>query len=472
MMIQNIKTFLLKPIPNIGLELFRILYNSVLFFEILHFFKYRHLIFDEVPYVSYEIGFGLPLMIWAATVGCIIMGFQTKLASIINYVLTITFFSAIEDFEYHMQYAYLGLNFIQILTPLGKRLSIDRLQSVMPVSVVPRLYYLIPIFFGLAVVYFDSVFFKLSSPMWRSGLGMWLPASLPVNVNIDLSFILNNELLIKTLGYTTFVFETIFILTFWMKRLRIPLLVVGAGLHLGIFVAFPIPLFALGAVSLYVLMVPLKFWNYFPLFKFLEANKNWYVPYDFSINKRVLSGILILLIFFQVASTSRSLINSGFIESRLVDSFTKMTTKPSKKLFGITPHAVFMDYYFEGYNHIIGIQESSTKSWIPVTDEKGLPGKYLNGEIWVNWTFRVNSPNIDQEKFTRRVKKYVMYWIHTNNHQGKRLVFDLKVKKMDNPSGWEHGFLERQLSHPWIDAGIIIYENNELIVQAQEIESI
>ncbi|MDM1521666.1 hypothetical protein, partial [Myroides odoratimimus] len=132
-----------------------------------------------------------------------------------------------------------------------------------PPAEVSVLAYFIPILVGVAFVYFDSIFFKFSSEFWMKGLGMWLPTSVPPIILNDLQFLLNQEYLMYFLGYLTLVFEAIFLFTFFRKRWRVPLLIIGIGLHVGILICYPIPWFALGMCSLYLLMVPISWWALF-----------------------------------------------------------------------------------------------------------------------------------------------------------------------------------------------------------------
>jgi predicted DCC family thiol-disulfide oxidoreductase YuxK len=121
--------------------------------------------------------------------------------------------------------------------------------------------YFIPVLVGIAFVYFDSTLHKLASPTWLKGLGMWAPASLPYVVHLDTSWLLNIKWLAILLGYVSMVFEFLFLFLFPFRKYRIILTIIGAGLHLGILVQFPIPFFALGFGSLYLLMVPVGFWK-------------------------------------------------------------------------------------------------------------------------------------------------------------------------------------------------------------------
>jgi len=262
----------LKKIDATGLAVFRIFYSLVLFCEVLQLHYFRHLVFDPIPYLEpAELETGPVIILWMVVIAFITIGFQTRISVIVNYLFTVLFFGLCTRFEYHMFYVYTGVNFLMMFLPLSKVLSIDRLLLKLkysntrftynPPRTVSKLSYTIPLLVAVAFVYFDSIFFKSLSPMWRGGLGFWLPASMPIVTHTDGSIFLNSEIFSKALGYLTFIFEFIFLFTFWFKRFRVPLLIIGIGLHIGIVISFAIPWFGFGVTAIYMLLVPVSCWK-------------------------------------------------------------------------------------------------------------------------------------------------------------------------------------------------------------------
>lgn len=261
-----------KQIDARGLAIFRIFFSLVLLGEIIQLFYFRHLVFDKIPYiVPSEFAMWPLFLFWTLAILFIIFGLFTRIAAIVNYILTVGVLGTISSFEYHMFYTYLTIGFLFILLPISKTFSLDRLLlklkysntkfTYRPPETVSVLSYFIIILLGIGFVYFDSVFFKFTSHLWLNGLGMWLPASLPQAIFINTEPILNLEYFVIGLGYLTLVFETLFLFTFWRKKWRVPMLIIGIGLHIGILICFPIPFFALGAIMIYLLMVPVRFWE-------------------------------------------------------------------------------------------------------------------------------------------------------------------------------------------------------------------
>jgi predicted DCC family thiol-disulfide oxidoreductase YuxK len=260
-----------NKVDALGLAVFRIVYTLILFAEISQLFRFRHLIFDHTPFgYKGEVDMTMLFLLWFVILTLMLLGLLTRYALVVNAVLGMIIFGGTSNFEYHVFYAYLGINFLMLFMPVSRVLSLDNLIEKIKYTHIGSPYkvdrkvleinYLAPVFMGIGLVYFDSIFHKLSSPMWTGGLGMWMPSSLPMIVWSDTSWILNQEYLVKFLGYLVVVFEAVFIFTFWFKRFRLPYFFLGVFFHLGILIAYPIPWFALTAVGLYLLLVPPTFW--------------------------------------------------------------------------------------------------------------------------------------------------------------------------------------------------------------------
>lgn len=522
-----------NKVDGTGLALFRITYSIVLFFEIAQLYYYRHLVFDRIPYlVPYEIDFTFPLLIWLGVILMMVFGLYTRIASILNWVLTIVFLATISTYEYHMFYVYQGVNFLLMFLPVSKMLSFDRKLLTMkhsttkskyvPPTKVSQWAYYIPVLVALAFVYFDSIFFKFSSPNWMSGMGLWFPASLPMITHVDTSFLMNQKWLVYTLGYVTICFELVFMFIFWFKWARWPLFIVGAGLHLGILLEFPIPYFALGVCAIYLLMVPVSFWGTvgrwlkitpaIPTDQTVKSAKttkvkntgtgkkrpekvttNTAVPIVASENRKTILfpkytvreakvavytfgvALLILAQIFVTIGSFYMAFKTGADrqKSSLYGAFNKVHSY-SKPLLGVTNHPVFMDYHFGGFNHIVAItyNQNGKEIFLPVTDEQGTPGPYLTGFTWVKWTFRANAPFVNQNTLSQGVRDFTAFWAYKNGVNLNNTRFNIKVKIVESPGTWQHDFYKKQIAHPWIDGGYVQWENRNMKSFIKNIEQI
>lgn len=265
---ERLRAYFLQTTSPLGLAVFRLMYTTVLFCEVAELFYFRHLVFDPIPYVlESEISYTPVLIAWLVTLVFLLFGLFTTTACVVNYVLTLLTFSAFHTYEYHIDYIYTGVNLLLIFAPVSERLSFDALRRKLaepaaalrenfPRECVSILFYDALILVGIALIYFDSVFYKMKSPMWTSGLGVWLPASLPHVGWLNIQPLLDQEWLMLFLGYTTLIFETVFLFVMWWRRSRFGLFCVGLPLHLAIALVFPIRWFGLAVASIYFLLLP------------------------------------------------------------------------------------------------------------------------------------------------------------------------------------------------------------------------
>lgn len=150
--------------------------------------------------------------------------------------------------------------------------------------------------------------------------------------------------------------------------------------------------------------------------------------------------------------------------------------KLTKTFLGLTEHQVFTDrIHFDNYNHIVSViykDKNGNEKWLPIIDKNGQPDLYIYGSNWVNWTFRVNGMQVDQNMLSEGVKRYTAFWAKKNNVNLKDAQFIIKVKKVDAPKKWEKDFLNKQIAKPWIDGGYVIWKNNKFESNIKNIESL
>lgn len=263
---------LFKQVDPIGLAVFRVLYTLVLFCELAQLYTFRHVIFDLVPFRQVgEINVEYLFVFWSCALLCMLVGFQTRLATVLNYVFSVIIFSSAGRFEYHIFYIYVAVSFVLMVIPLSAALSVDRFlaksrwaaksSAPFPRQYVLAINYLAPVLVGIGFVYLDSVLYKIDNSIWHKGLGMWLPASLPMMTWYDGTFFLDMKWLMVAFSHLVVLFEVLFILIFWMPRFRVPCMVLGVLFHIGILVEFPIPWFALATIALYTLLAPTGWWR-------------------------------------------------------------------------------------------------------------------------------------------------------------------------------------------------------------------
>lgn len=477
-----INKLLFNKVDSIGLSIFRISYSFVFLFELVHLFKYRSIIYEGFT----EINPTLIFMFWIPTVFLMLIGFKTRFATILNYIFSVIILSSAQKYEYHGFTIYIGVNFLLMFLPIAKQFSIDALLKT-KINIIDnkvfKVYYFAPVFLVIALIYSDSAFYKLASSMWLKGLGMWLPASLPMATWSSFPWLLNNESLVKFLGYFVLVFETVFIVLMWFKRFRIPLLIIGVLFHLGILFFFPIPWFALSVICVYILMVPVKFWlnisvfkssSFFSKIKFFEKfqndeNKKYLFSEKIYKNCWILFFIATFSIQFlltwrtpfvaQLFHSSLQMENS--IPNRIIGLANKVDYV-SHKFIGMTNHGLFLDDHFRGYSTIIKVEAvfNGKVYLIPLIDENGQPGSYISGNLWTNYTFRVSSQYFKLDQYLENVYPYLVYFCNKNNMNIQYVEFKLYSKSINVPEDWENDYLSKMTHRKWnLIGGYSIVEN-------------
>lgn len=484
----TVSRILFSKVDPIGLSVFRIAFSIILLMEVLHLFKYRSLIYYGIS----EFNPILIFIFWIPVVLMLIVGFKTKIATIINYIFAVVVLSSLTKYEYHGYTVYLGISFLMLFLPLSKRLSLDALlyttSDIKDIKVY-KVFYFAPIFLVIALVYLDSVFYKLASTMWLNGLGMWLPASLPMATWHSFPLLMNNVYIVKSLGYLVLIFETVLLFLMWFKTFRIPLLIIGVFFHLGIFLFFPIPWFALGVVCVYLLMVPINFWlkiyERFSIEKIKFSSLKKYKQIDNSLNifsdKTIRKGwvlFFLITLSIQLLLTYRTPFMTKLFSNSL-KSETSVATKVmalanrvdyvTHKFLGMTNHGLFLDDHFMGYSQIIKVEANvdGKKIIVPLINDNGQPGSYVRGNFWTNYTFRVSSKYLKLDSYLLNVYPYLVYFCDENNFKISQVQFELYSKSIEVPKKWEKNYLEKMMDRKWSRVGIYSVVNEKLVLKTE-----
>jgi hypothetical protein len=320
-----------------GLSVFRMCYVLVLSYEIIQLYTFKTILYDKVPFTEIgEINVKLIFQFWFIVTALIFLGLFTRIATIVNYIFSVIIFSSISEFGYAVFNIYVSINFLLMFLPIHRCLSLDSLIEEIKSSnttilcksenKVLAIHYLAPVLIGIAIVYLNSSFHKIVSPMWLDGLGVWLPASIPMITWTDLTWILNLKYFMKFAGYLVLCFEIFFIFLFWFKPFRLTLLAIGVILHVGILIAFPIPSFSLTMLSIYILMIPESFWLWFKnKIKFKASTCRLYYDIGPGVSIKIITFVDHLDIFKRIqilpvdAATPDSVL-SRIAETRLKES--------------------------------------------------------------------------------------------------------------------------------------------------------
>lgn len=108
-----------------------------------------------------------------------------------------------------------------------------------------------------SLIYLLSGFDKLMSTAWRSGDAVYSITNLELFINPHL-VIPTNKSLYLLLAWAVILFEIIFPVVIWFKRLRMYALVAGVIFHLAIIFILSLPDFGLLMILLYSLFIPFR----------------------------------------------------------------------------------------------------------------------------------------------------------------------------------------------------------------------
>jgi len=478
-----------KKISSKGLGVFRVLFTSVLLLEVVRIFRFRQLYYDPLPFIQRNLlASEIAFTIWICVLFMLIIGAYTRISALINYIFVLIFISHIGTYEYHMDYTYIGVSFLMIFIPVSKSYSIDRVifklkYKFSPIQKTSVLSYWLIIFIGIGLIYITSTILKIQSNAWLNGLGLWLPASIPQITIIDNQWLLNQEFLIKFLGYFTLVFEFIFLLLFWRKSFRTIIFFIGVILHLGILIEFPIPYFALGYIAIYTLLIPVSFWNtiesklklkatklkslYDDLYSKIE-NKNYFnsmgnlnqrelKPNIFPRRKTKLFGIKIFIITVLVTQFLTEIKNP--FNDGIAKNIYSNINKASSKFLGVSQHSVFLDGHYNDYDAIYTLKYND--EYLPLFDQYGMPDDYIKGGIWADFGFRVNRPNSEKHMANLKngLSRYASFYAHKKGINLNDATFTILKKEVRVSYQWEPNLLLENRTNPWREVGEMIWKN-------------
>ncbi|MGV3587154.1 MAG: HTTM domain-containing protein [Adhaeribacter sp.] len=471
-------------VDALGLAFFRIAYSLVLLLEVKQLFTFRGLIFSEVSTPISLIT--TLLLIWAAALVCLFLGYYTRLAALINYIIGVYTVWQMPDFKYHLDFVMTTVNFLLLFLPVSVSLSLDKYlekkqqpQKPQPTQ-VSSLYSWLLVTLGIGLVYLDSAVNKLDSPMWLSGLGFWLPSSLPQNALTNLSWVLNQEFFVRIIGYGILAFEIFFIFLISFRTLRWPLIIVGILLHLGIGIAYPIPHFALLMLALYIPLLPDIFWQKLRgVFRLPQLQTKAAVNVSDELKSaggiRSKSTWLTLFMLYAVMGQIMCMLAAPIVQDFASKNQLKGILKTAQylfkpfyfvnqKLLGIVSHDIFLDKHFADFDQLINIsylENNGNIRPLPLFTQTGQPGTYSTGRLWTKWAYRVTGANPDKEKLAAGIEQFISFWARQHGINLDSAVFLVQVKKIEKINNWEKDFLNRQLNQPWITVGRVVWQNQQ-----------
>ncbi len=471
---ERIRLTLNQPINPYGLAVFRVLFSLVMLGEVVQLFFYRHLIFDPKPYL--ETGFFSPSWIyvpWFAALLGLTLGVMTRACSIINYLFaTVILGHNLGSFVYHMDWYMIQIPLVMMFLPLDSALCLKTFLNPDRRHLVPLWCHAVIVLPSIAFVYGDSLFHKLDSEMWLNGLSLWLPCSLPQTCHFAAPLILEYPSLIRGMSYAVFFFEFIFCILVWFPSCRLLLALFGIPFHLGVAILFPIPFFGIGVAAVYLLLLPHWVWQ-----RCVPVADELPVSYSLTKNRMRLvvavlaaAGLMQCMYLLHTSRIVRCVVPAvigqqsvGIMETMmnrtLLDRVTGLT--------GLAPHYVYIDVNFKEFDHNIAVANPSgaTREFLPIINQSGHLNWKASGRVFVNWSYRVNNPNISSAQLRNGLSRYAYFWAHHGGidlRDGKK--FDILYQRVESSLAWKPKLLGQNLKQPWHELGTIAIRNEVAVV--------
>lgn len=478
-----------KKVDAIGLAVFRLFYAALVCLQVAHILYFQHLIFAHHSPARI-----LGLWAWLAACVLLMIGYRTRAAAVLNYLLTLVYIDTQSAFSYDFDKIMTTMNFLLMFIPVSRCLSLDSYLAGKRGRPVPQtttvLSYTLPVFLCLGLPYFDSFYHKIHSANWLSGIGLWVPASMPHFTWmpwIDYAPFLDQRFFIYAANYIVLVFEAVFIFTFWFKQARWILWTGGIVMHLGILLIFPIPLFALGCMTVYILLLPSglfrKVWpaRREPLKPAGDDGKSGdEKPWIFLITVFVVYCVAMqACYFFDYSYSDRygygmpgmkreaSVRPGSNAAPEKFDSLNQLFLFSSKKFFGIGNHDVFVDYHVNHYDVMLAVchrAPDGRETWLPIIQPDGHPGLYNTDRLWSKWTADVVGPTVSTSNLHQGIMAYVEMWCRHDQNRCEAGYFVVKERPVITPGRWQKGMARLQAQAAWKDVGRIFMDNEKVIL--------
>lgn len=455
------------------LGLFRIAYSCVLLCEIGQLIYCEPLIYDRNPgLIDNNMPISFVLYVWCVNTVLLAIGYHTRFVTITNFAFGLMVFSVSRTYEYHVDYAYTGINFLLLFAPIAKAYSVDarksrRGSSSAEAPLVPAIYSQLIVFFGIGVVYADSCLWKFWSHNWTHGIGVFAFASHPGFAWVDFSPILESRLLSLASGYLTLTFEFLFVPLMWLRRPRYVLSVIGIALHVGILLVFPIPWFGLCMTALYILVWPTRYVDKPATPPQLSIN-------DTAFGRLTLPQLRWLVAFMLALQFNASIIGNTRRLALPVDDKTAQSLETashalgsnfSRPLFGIVTHPVFIDDHLtlaQNQFRITAVNKWTDEEWtVPITTKEGTAHPLNSGRLWVNWMFRVGpyfeaTPAI-RDQFYRALE----FWTFREGQLLEGTTFKVESRHHPLEKQWQPQLMAQRRATPWTHVADVIWQDGK-----------
>lgn len=382
------------------------------------------------------------LVLWLGSLAALALGLRTRVAAALNYACAVAFLGFLGmplGYEYHLDGLYILASLGLLFLPVSEHVALDA-RGRAPRGVTRSEWAFLA--FVPCSIYLDSALWKLSSEAWWNGLGFWLPAVWPTAASGPPRWAAESEAIARGLGYATLAFELTFPLLIWVRRVRVPLIVLGIGLHLGIAWLIPLPIFGALMCALLVGLLP-------------AGERAPSVPRTARAPRLALAAAAAAFTL-SLAEPLRVLADVGPgarrapQDARVVPSSAlhQRSIVWSYRLLGVRTHPIFIDSAF---------RDSTLQRRLVLAHPDGRVesiGPACRDRHFTWWSFRATWPLLEWAAIEAKIDRYVRAFGPSELPEGARI--ELQRRALDLPiDGWRGGQRARNTGAPWRTEAVV-----------------
>jgi hypothetical protein len=481
-----------RRVSALPLAWFRIIFGISVLIEAWNLYYFRTVFFSPDFFLGAEsFAATLLLITWIISSVLITAGWQFRAAAVINYLWAVIFLglgAASFGFEWHVDSLILSGSLLLLLMPADRALSVTSyLQRKKQGTDSPYVSYIWQVLLMLLIggVYLDSIFWKVTSDMYLSGLALWAPASLPFNVYLDFQWILDLKYPIYAASAIVLFYETSFIFLVWFNGWRTLLLVLGILFHIAIGIFFPLPAFGLIMAGFLVGGLPVR--DFAAVHNFIFRRPFRFYPMDDpgaddelkevdeipeNPKKPLVTGLYKKVIAVYLAFWFVSLIVIHFRSPFYItyagdaEGFWRIPLYAGGvyknwvyPYSGFSTHGLYVDSHFRDYNRQYKFVYDGIdgEKIIPVIRDNGMAGWYNFGRNHIYWTFRTASPIVSESVREERMQRFIHHWLARQKAMDTEKEIEIEIREQQLTVSLDEfipGLLHRNMEGPWNAAGM------------------
>ncbi|MGH8558387.1 MAG: DCC1-like thiol-disulfide oxidoreductase family protein [Methylococcales bacterium] len=146
------------------------------------------------------------------------------------------------------------------------------------------------------------------------------------------------------------------------------------------------------------------------------------------------------------------------VQGQMISEVSIYVTSISHILFGITPHALYMDEHFSGYEQIVAltyIDSAGHENWVPFIAPDGRFVSPNWGRVHSMWANVAMHPPFNPIVFERLTKKVTAFWAEKLGIGTRDSTFIIKTKPVQISYRWINDLRKKNLGGYWSEFGTI-----------------